>query len=126
MWRLPISAAMLIGRAQPLPERVALLHLNDLCKLLCWIGITPGVTTYTQALAIVQQVYGDRSELADSCSAGFCVSSVQCPRLVLPPRVGGEVNLSSHCHNWRSSSLVSSRVSSVPCASIRPSFRTMI
>ena len=55
---LAISAAMLIGRAQPLPERVALLHLNDLCKLPCWIGITPGVTTLDDAIARVKDVYG--------------------------------------------------------------------
>jgi hypothetical protein len=42
------------------PKRVALHHLNDLCKLPCWIGITPGVTmTYEQAQAIVRNVYGD-------------------------------------------------------------------
>ena len=69
---LSISAAMLIGRAQPLPERVALLHLNDICKLPCWIGITPGVTTYDQALAIVRRVYGDRITF-DNCSLDICI-----------------------------------------------------
>ena len=70
---LSISAAMLIGRAQPLPERVALLHLNDICKLPCWIGITPGVTTYDQALAIVRRVYGDQIESAGNCYSDFCI-----------------------------------------------------
>jgi len=55
---LSISAAMLIGRAQPLPERVALLHLNDMCKLPCWIGITPGVTTLNDAVTRIKDVYG--------------------------------------------------------------------
>ena len=70
---LSISAAMLIGRAQPLPERIALLHLNDMCKLPCWIGIMPGVTTYEQARAIVQHVYGDRFAFANECSFDFCI-----------------------------------------------------
>ena len=52
-----ISTAMLIGRAQPLPERVALLHLNDLCKLPCWIGITPGITTVSDAEKRIEKVY---------------------------------------------------------------------
>ena len=70
---LAISAAMLIGRAQPLPERVALLHLNDMCKLPCWIGITPGVTTIYEARAIVQQVYSEHFAFADKCSIDFCI-----------------------------------------------------
>jgi len=75
---LSISAAMLIGRAQPLPERVALLHLNDLCKLPCWIGITPGVTTYEQARAIVRNVYGDRLIIiAGQCESDFCIADPQ-------------------------------------------------
>jgi len=52
-----ITGALLIGRAQPLPDRVAVLHLNDMCKLPCWIGITPGVTTLGEAEALVQSVY---------------------------------------------------------------------
>ena len=52
-----ITGALLIGRAQPLPDRVAVLHLNDMCKLPCWIGITPGVTTFAEAEKLVQTVY---------------------------------------------------------------------
>ena len=52
-----ITGALLIGRAQPLPDRVAVLHLNDMCKLPCWIGITPGVTTLGEAEKLVQSVY---------------------------------------------------------------------
>jgi len=54
---IAISAAMLIGRAQPLPEPIALLHLNDMCKLPCWIGITPGVTTVSEAIQSIANVY---------------------------------------------------------------------
>lgn len=54
---IAISAAMLIGRAQPLPERIALLHLGDKCELPCWIGITPGTTTFQQARALVLSVF---------------------------------------------------------------------
>jgi len=52
-----ITGALLIGRAQPLPDRVAVLHLNDICKLPCWIGITPDVTTLAEAEALVRSVY---------------------------------------------------------------------
>jgi len=52
-----ITGALLIGRAQPLPDRVAVLHLNDMCKLPCWLGITPGVTTLGEAEKLVQSVY---------------------------------------------------------------------
>ena len=52
-----ITGALLIGRAQPLPDRVAVLHLNDICKLPCWIGITPDVTTLGEAEKLVQSVY---------------------------------------------------------------------
>ena len=52
-----ITGALLIGRAQPLPDRVAVLHLNDMCKLPCCLGITPGVTTLGEAEKLVQSVY---------------------------------------------------------------------
>src|SRR5688572_24925895 len=48
----PIS--ILIGRHQPLPERVAMLHLTD-CELPCWIGIVPGKTTVGEAVERVKQ-----------------------------------------------------------------------
>ncbi len=49
---------MVLGRATPLPEEVAFLHLGDMCKLPCWIGITPGKTTIEEARVIVTSVYG--------------------------------------------------------------------
>ena len=69
---LSISAAMLIGRAQPLPERVALLHLNDMCKLPCWIGITPGVTTLNDAVTRIKDVYGKLPNFNLHCATGAC------------------------------------------------------
>jgi|GEM_PF-1270915 len=92
---LSISAAMLIGRAQPLPERVALLHLNDMCKLPCWIGITPGVTTYDQALAIVRRVYGQRFEFDDNfgnCYFDFCIVDRKTQQLKFQVNVSANPN----------------------------------
>lgn len=53
-----VVAALLIGRAQPTPPRVAMLHLTD-CELPCWIGIMPGKTTIQEAQSIVKNTYGD-------------------------------------------------------------------
>jgi hypothetical protein len=55
---LLITAALLIGRAQPVPDRLAMLHLND-CARPCWIGITPGVTRLDEAYRRVEQVFAD-------------------------------------------------------------------
>jgi len=52
-----ITGALLIGRAQPLQDRVSVLHLNDMCRLPCWIGITPGVTTLAEAEIQIHYVY---------------------------------------------------------------------
>ncbi len=49
-------AALLIGRAQPIPPRLAMLHLTD-CDLPCWIGIVPGVTTVGDAKKLIRQMY---------------------------------------------------------------------
>src|SRR5262249_49025344 len=54
---LASGAARLIGNRQPLPERVAILHLTD-CELPCWIGIVPGKTTIGAAKERIRQVYG--------------------------------------------------------------------
>ena len=48
---------MLLGRAQPIPDRVAVLHLGDMCALPCWIGITPGKTTLEQAIKRLSSVF---------------------------------------------------------------------
>lgn len=53
-----IVLAQSIGRQQPLPERVAILHLTD-CKLPCWIGIVPGKTTVGEARRRIREVYAD-------------------------------------------------------------------
>lgn len=53
---LVIAAVVLIGHTQPIPERVAMLHL-DMCLHPCWIGITPGVTTLDEAYQRIKQVF---------------------------------------------------------------------
>src|SRR5260370_13488585 len=50
------GTALIVGRDQPLPERLAMLHLTD-CAPPCWIGITPGVTTVRDAIKRVDAVY---------------------------------------------------------------------
>lgn len=53
-----ITGAIFIGRQQPTPDNLALLHLTD-CELPCWIGIVPGKTTLAEAEARIRQVYGN-------------------------------------------------------------------
>src|SRR5258707_8222360 len=57
MLAVAVSGAILIGRRQPIPDRIALLHLND-CELPCWIGIVPGKTTLGETQDRIKQVYG--------------------------------------------------------------------
>ncbi|MEP7284385.1 MAG: hypothetical protein ABI947_01295 [Chloroflexota bacterium] len=47
---------IIVARQEPLPEPLALLHLTD-CAPPCWIGITPGSTTLTEAEVLVQKRY---------------------------------------------------------------------
>lgn len=47
---------ILIGRAQPLPEPLAMLHLTD-CAPPCWIGIVPGKTTREEAAKRIEAVF---------------------------------------------------------------------
>ena len=61
---LTISGALLIGRAQPIPERVAVLHLGDICALPCWIGITPGKTTLSEAQGFIEKIYGTENSVS--------------------------------------------------------------
>jgi hypothetical protein len=49
-------AAILIGRQQPPPEHLAMLHLTD-CDAPCWIGIMPGESSVEQARARIAAVY---------------------------------------------------------------------
>jgi hypothetical protein len=51
------SASLFIGRQQPPPLYLALLHLTD-CELPCWIGIVPGKTTVEEAQKRIIAVYG--------------------------------------------------------------------
>lgn len=55
---LALGASIALGRATPLPEEVAFLHLGDICELPCWIGITPGQTTFGEARKIIAKFYG--------------------------------------------------------------------
>ena len=57
------GAALLLGRAQPMPDQLALLHLGD-CQLPCWIGIMPGKTTVGEARQRIKDVYGKMSGFA--------------------------------------------------------------
>src|SRR5258708_19418668 len=57
------GVALLLGRAQPMPDQLALLHLGD-CQLPCWIGIVPGKTTVGEARQRIKNVYGKISSFA--------------------------------------------------------------
>lgn len=57
IFTVTISGSVLIGHVQPLPEPMAVLHLNEMCALPCWIGITPGKTRLGEARQIVADVY---------------------------------------------------------------------
>jgi hypothetical protein len=61
---LTIGASCVIGHAQPTRPEVALLHLGDYCALPCWIGITPGKTTFGEALQRINEVYGNLSDFS--------------------------------------------------------------
>jgi len=54
---LMTGATLLVARAQPPTDRVAMLHLDE-CHLPCWIGITPGKTTVAEAKQRLQEVFG--------------------------------------------------------------------
>lgn len=51
-----IGTAILIGRQQPLPERIRALHLTD-CAPPCWIGIVPGKTKMGEAVQIIFKTF---------------------------------------------------------------------
>src|SRR5215207_2791177 len=46
---LLILAMHLVGSLQPLPQAMTELHLDE-CALPCWIGITPGETSFDDAI----------------------------------------------------------------------------
>jgi hypothetical protein len=70
---LSVSSSALIGRAQPIPERVAALHIGDLCALPCWIGITPGVTRLYDAQRILNKVFNVDHLTYDSVSSTYTI-----------------------------------------------------
>lgn len=78
IFTLTTLAALLIGRAQPTPPRVAMLHLTD-CELPCWIGIVPGKTTLFEAWSRLNQVYG-AFQITQIYELGSFFLSVEMPR----------------------------------------------
>lgn len=52
-----ISLTVIIGRAQPLPERIQRLHLTD-CAAPCWMGIMPGRTLASQTYRRLVEIFG--------------------------------------------------------------------
>jgi hypothetical protein len=74
----PIS--ILIGRHQPLPERVAMLHLTD-CELPCWIGIVPGKTTVGEAVERVKQTYPNLEFTSFTDESGSYVTGMDSDKL---------------------------------------------
>ncbi len=56
IFALLIVAARLIGNAQPPPAALRALHLTD-CQLPCWLGITPGETTFAEAVQRLNVAY---------------------------------------------------------------------
>jgi hypothetical protein len=58
VFSLAALIAVQLGRRQPLPERVAMLHLTD-CELPCWIGIVPGKTTRGEARQRIYELYDE-------------------------------------------------------------------
>lgn len=61
-YALCIAGAVVVGRAQPLPEHIAQFKLTE-CAPPCWIGIEPGKTTLAEALARVRAVYSAENHL---------------------------------------------------------------
>ncbi len=53
---LAIFGARLIGQMQPPSDELAGLHLTD-CALPCWLGITPGETSYEAAVQRISTAY---------------------------------------------------------------------
>jgi hypothetical protein len=54
------GAAIFVGGQQPIPDKLAALHLTD-CLPPCWIGVTPGVTTIDEARNLIEKVYNPES-----------------------------------------------------------------
>jgi hypothetical protein len=64
------ALAILIGRGQPPPARIQLLHLSD-CSPPCWIGITPRQTQDADASRSLSDVFGVPRMNADSMGGEY-------------------------------------------------------
>src|SRR5262249_23178475 len=51
-----VSLALTIGRLRPLPEKIAILHL-DQCEFPCWSGIILGKTSWGEAIRYIKDEY---------------------------------------------------------------------
>ena len=60
---LAIGAVLLVGQQQPMPERVARLHLND-CALPCWNEITPRVSSLNDVERRITTTFPDFKHLS--------------------------------------------------------------
>ncbi len=69
---LTIGVSRAIGHAQPTRPEIALLHLGDSCALPCWIGITPGKTTFEEAIQRIKGVWGSLPDFVLECGIGGC------------------------------------------------------
>jgi len=85
-----IFAARFIGSTQPLPEAVQALHLTD-CALPCWLGITPGETTFDEAVQRITASHPAISDIeaAESTAGGwYQVGSATVPIIVVADNHG--------------------------------------
>src|SRR5579871_4074209 len=60
VFALLIVAAQAIGNAQPPPAAIQELHLTD-CQLPCWLGITPGRTSFDEVVQRLKVAYPESS-----------------------------------------------------------------
>jgi hypothetical protein len=51
-----IVIAVGVGRTQPIPRQIAVLHLDE-CQPPCWLGILPGKTTFQEAWQSIVSKY---------------------------------------------------------------------
>jgi len=74
---------ILIGRQQPLPEHLAILHLTD-CAPPCWIGITPGVTTLEDAIPLIKAHYTNLPDYQTIFSGNLTMTTIYVSNLKNP------------------------------------------
>jgi hypothetical protein len=72
---LLIVAFVLIAYTRPLPDKVAMYHL-DICRPPCWIGITPGITTLKEAEQQLS-IYYPESEYKVVQTQPFFIHTIQ-------------------------------------------------